>query len=87
MGALNREQIIRLLDGPLSWGTVAFILGLAVGAHAGSVWPLAIALIGYLFYLRWHGPAHPDTETRLFATGPVALIAWLFGVVVRGWAF
>ncbi len=84
---MNRDQIIRLVDGPLPWAAVGFILGLAVGAHAGSVWPLGIGLVGYLIYLGMHGPARRATETRLFATGPAALVAWLFGVVVRGWAF
>ena len=83
---MNRELLVRLLDGPLPWGVAGFVLGIAVGAHAGSVWPLAIGLVGYLLYLRWRGPASPGSETRLFWTGPVALIAWLLGVVIRGWA-
>ena len=84
---VNQEQIMRLLDSPLSWGLVGFVIGLGLGASTGSVWPLAIGLLVYIYYLRFHGPARPGTETRLFAAGPVLLITWMFGFVVHGWAF
>ena len=85
--AVTNEQLMRLLDSPLPWGLAGFFLGLGVGATAASVWPVAIGLLGYLVYLGVHGPARPDTETRLSATGPTLLVTWMLGVVVHGWAF
>lgn len=76
-----------MLDGPLSWALGGFFVGFGLGASAAGVWPLAIGLLVYVYYLRWHGPARPGTETRLFATGPVMLIAWVLGFVVHGWTF
>ena len=84
---MTREQLIHLLDSPLPWGLVGFLLGFGIGATAASVWPVAIGLLGYLVYLGVHGPARPGSETRLSATGPVLLMAWMLGVVVNGWAF
>ncbi len=84
---MTREQLILLLDSPLSWGLVGFFLGFGIGATAASVWPVAIGLLGYLVYLGLHGPARPGSETRLSATGPVLLMTWMLGVVVNGWAF
>jgi hypothetical protein len=78
---------MRFLDTPLSWGLVGFFIGLGLGASPGSVWPLGIGLLVYIYYLRSHGPARPATETKLFATGPLLLITWVFGFVVNGWAF
>lgn len=85
--AVTREQLIQLLDGPLSWALVGFFLGFGIGATAASVWPVAIGLLGYLVYLGLHGPARPGSETRLSTTGPALLMSWMLGVVVNGWAF
>jgi hypothetical protein len=84
---VNQEQLMRCLDSPWSWGLIGFFIGLGLGASTASAWPLAIGLVVYVLYLRAHGPARPNTETRLFATGPVFLMTWIIGFVVHGWAF
>ena len=84
---MNQEHLIRWLDSPLVWGQAGFFVGLGLGASTGSVWPLAIGLLVYIYYLRGHGPARPATETRLFTTGPLLLITWVFGFLVNGWLF
>ena len=77
----------RIADTPFSWAAAGFVIGLALGVTAVSVWLLAIGLGGFLLYLRLHGPAQHKTEGRLFAAGPVFLISWVLGFVVRGIAF
>ena len=80
-------SIRRLIDSPLSWAVGGFAIGLGLGVTSASVWLLAIGLGGYVLYLKLHGPAHRDTESRLFAGGPVFMLSWLVGFVVRGLAF
>ena len=80
-------RAIVLVDSPLSWGLVGFLLGFGLGVVAASIWPVAIGLLLHLVYLKLHGPARPGSELRLSAGGPTLLVAWMLGVVVNGWVF
>ncbi len=74
----------QLLDSPASWAAAGFAIGIGLGVTTPSVWLVAIGLCGLLAYLGLHGPAHPETEGRLFAGGPAFILAWLVGFVVHG---
>jgi hypothetical protein len=37
----------------------------------------------FLLYLKAHGDADDKTETLLFASGPIFIIAWMAGFVVN----
>lgn len=82
-----KSWILTIIDSPLSWSMIGFVIGLALGANLASMWIMFLALICYLVLLRYHSVANPLTETKLFATGPSFLICWVFGFMVNGWAF
>ena len=76
-----------LLDSPLPWAVVGFVIGVALGVTLISAWLVAAGLILFLIYLWRHGPADDSTEGLLFASGPIFMMSWLVGFVVRGIAF
>ena len=80
-------SISRFIDSPLSWALVGFVIGLGLGVTTASVTLLAIGLIGFLVYLRLHGPAQPSTEGWLVAAGPAFMMSWSLGFIVHGLAF
>ena len=77
-------SLTRLLVLTLSWAVVGFIIGVALGVTTVSVWLVAIGLGVYLLYLRLLGPAHYTTEGWLFAAGPLLIMSWMAGFIVRG---
>ena len=77
-------ELKRFVDSPFAWAAVGFIIGVALGVTAASVWLLAIGFGGYLLYLKLHGPAQHATEGWLFAAGPAFMMSWMLGFIVRG---
>ena len=77
------STVIRYLDTPITWALVGFVIGLVLGVNLVSVILLAIGLGVFLLYLRVHGDADDSTETLLFASGPIFIIAWMAGFVVH----
>ncbi len=43
---------LKYLDTPISWAVVGFVIGLAFGVNAISVWLLVAGLVAFLLYLR-----------------------------------
>ena len=84
---LDRLSNKWLVDSPIPWGLVGFLIGLGLGVTTLSVWLLAIGLGAYLVYFKLHGPVEHSTETWLFAAGPVFMMSWVLGFIVRGLAF
>ena len=80
-------SILTVIDSPLSWAVGGFAIGLGLGVNSASVWLLAVGLGGFVLYLRLHGPARRETETRVFAAGPAFMLSWLVGFVVHGLVF
>ena len=80
-------ELQRIIDSPFAWAAAGFIIGVALGVTAPSVWLLAIGLGSYLLYLKLHGPAQHGTEGWLFAGGPAFMMSWMLGFVVRGLLF
>ena len=76
-----------IIDSPLPWGIIGFVIGLALGVTLISAWLVAAGLVLFLVYLWPHGPADDSTEGLLFAAGPIFIMSWLVGFVVRGIAF
>ena len=83
----GRATWIRLVDSPLPWAVVGFAIGAALGVTTLSVWLVAAGLGVFLVYLWLHGAASQRTEGWLFASGPVYMMAWLAGFVVRELTF
>ena len=81
------QMLLTVIDSPITWSVLGFVIGLALGANLASMWIMLVALICYLVLLKYHGAANPLTETGLFATGPSFLICWVFGFIVHGWIF
>ena len=68
-------------------GAVFFVVGLALGVNALSVWLLAAGFGAFVAYLWLRGPARQGREGWLFAFGPAVLMSWVAGFVVRGLVF
>ena len=66
---------------------VAFLVGLALGVTAPSVWILSIGLFGLLFYLSLRGAVRRKNEGWFFAVGPVLMMSWVAGFIVRALVF
>ena len=77
----------RVLDSPISWAVSGFAIGLGLGVNAASAWLAAAGLGLFVVYLGVHGSAESESESRLFAAGPVFMMAWLVGFVVHGLIF
>ena len=84
---VSRISLNRLADSPLPWGVAGFAIGAALGVNTLSVWLVAAGLGVFLVYLWLHGAARQQTEGWLFAGGPVFMMAWLAGFVVRELTF
>ena len=80
-------SVTRFIDSPFSWGVAGFVIGLALGVTTISVWLVAIGLGAFLLYLRLHGPTESSTEGFLFAAGPVFMMSWVLGFIVRSLTF
>ena len=83
----GRTTWIKLVDSPLPWAVIGFAIGAALGVTTLSMWLVAAGLGIFLVYLWLHGAASQRTEGWLFASGPVYMMAWLAGFVVRGLTF
>ena len=73
-----------LIDSPLSWAVVGFVIGATLGVTLVSTSLVVIGLGAFLMYLKMHGPAKRESEGRLFASGPTFMMTWLLGFVVHG---
>ena len=71
----------------LAAGAVFFIVGLALGVTALSVWLLTAGFGGFVAYLWIRGDARHGREGWLVAFGPAMLMSWVAGFVVRGIVF
>ncbi len=77
--------LLRIIDSPYAWGVLGFVIGAALGVTAVSIWLVTIGLVGFVVYLRFHGPADEATEGTLFAACPAFILGWVLGFMVRGW--
>ena len=68
-------------------GVVAFAVGLALGVTTVSAWLLTLGFGGVLVYVFLRGPARNKNEGWFFAVGPVLMMSWVAGFIVRGLAF
>jgi hypothetical protein len=80
-------NILTVLRFPFVWGFFGFIIGAFLGASNVSVILLTVFLIGFLFCMKLVGPAEEKTEGFLFAGGPILIIAWILGFMVKGLVF
>ena len=76
-------MILRIIDSPLPWAIAGVAVGFALGVTTISVWILVAGLIGYLVYLSLHGPAYESDEDNLVAAGPILMVAWMLGFILK----
>ena len=74
-------------NSPFTWAVGGFVIGLALGVTAISVWLLTAGFVAYLYNMRRNGDAQPKTEGWLFAEGPAMMMGWVFGFMLRGIVF
>ncbi len=79
--------ILEYIDNPIPWAIVGFIIGAALGVNFISVALVAVGLGAFVLYLFLHGPARRETEGKLFAAGPVFIVAWMVGFVAHNLVF
>ena len=77
-------SVMRVIDSPLSWAIAGFLIGFGLGVTTVSTWLVAIGLGGFLGYLALHREARHESEGWLFASGPVFMMSWVLGFVVKG---
>ena len=73
----------QIIDSPLPWALAGLAIGFFLGVTTLSVWILAAGFGVYLLYLRMHGPARESSEGRLFAAGPVLMLSWILGFILK----
>ena len=76
-------MILRIIDSPLPWAIAGVAVGFALGVTTISVWILVAGLIVYLAYLALHREARVSTEGNLVAAGPVLMLAWILGFILK----
>ena len=76
-------MILRIIDSPLPWAIAGVAVGFALGVTTISSWLLVAGLIAYLVYLALHREAKPSTEGNLVAAGPVLMLAWILGLILK----
>ena len=59
-------------------------LGAFLGANNTSVILLTLLLVGFLVFMKLSGPAEEKKEGLLFAGGPILIIAWILGFMIKG---
>tara|TARA_Y100000817_G_C16711498_1_gene479479 strand:+ start:527 stop:772 length:246 start_codon:yes stop_codon:yes gene_type:complete len=80
-------NILTVLRFPFVWGFFGFITGAFLGATNVSVILLTVFLIFFLVCMKLVGPAEEKNEGLLFAGGPILIIAWILGFMVKGLVF
>ena len=76
-------MILRIIDSPLPWAIAGVAIGFALGVTTISSWLLVAGLVGYLIYLALHRDAMEGTEGNLVAAGPVLMLAWILGFILK----
>lgn len=75
--------LLRIIDSPLPWAIIGVIIGFVLGVTTLSVWLVVAGFAIYLVYLRIHGAAKEATEGNIVAAGPVFMMAWVLGFILK----
>jgi hypothetical protein len=75
--------LLRIVDSPLPWAIAGVAIGFVLGVTSLSMWLLVAGFGGYVIYLRMHGAAEEETEGNLVAAGPVFMMAWVLGIILK----
>ena len=77
------DKIDIICEGGISRGTHV-LKALSLGANNTSVILLTLLLVGFLVFMKLAGPAEEKKEGLLFAGGPILIIAWILGFMIKG---
>lgn len=76
-------SLLRIVDSPLPWAIAGVAIGYILGVTVLSVWLVVAGFAAYVVYLRLHGEAEESTEGNLVAAGPVFMMAWVIGFILK----
>ena len=76
-------MIKRDIISPFIWGSIGFIVGLALGVSTVSVWVLAIGFFLFLIWLNYLGPANETSEGWRFSVAPAFMMSWILGILIN----
>ena len=76
-------MIKRDIISPFIWGSIGFIVGLALGVSTVSVWVLAIGFFLFLIWLNYFGPADETSEGWRFSVAPAFMMSWILGILIN----
>ena len=71
--------LLTVLRFPFVWGLFGFIVGAFFGANNISVILVTLLLLGFFAFMKLSGPAEEKNEG-----GPVLMLAWILGFMVKG---
>ena len=76
-------NLLTVLRFPFVWGLFGFIIGAFFGANNISIVLLTLFLVIFLSVMKLSGPPDEKKEGILFAGGPILIIAWIIGFMVK----
>ena len=76
--------LLTVLRFPFVWGLFGFIVGALLGANNISVILVALLLCAFLAFMKISNTAEEKNEGLLFAGGPVLMLAWILGFMLKG---
>ena len=74
-----------LVDWPVSWGVMGFLIGLSLGVSTIGGLLLSLGFGTYATYMILRDLG--EKEGLIFSTGPTLMISWILGFFIRGFIF
>ncbi len=66
------------------FGIGSLFTGMILGVTSLSTWIITFALFSFMIYISFRGNPRNKTEGWLFATGPIIIIGWIIGFMIKG---
>jgi len=66
------------------FGISSLLIGMFLGVTSLSTWIITIALLSFMIYISFRGNPRNKTEGWLLATGPIIIVGWIIGFMIKG---
>ncbi|MCH2305945.1 MAG: hypothetical protein MK334_03360 [SAR202 cluster bacterium] len=65
------------------FGIGSILVGMLLGVTSLSTWIISIALFSFMIYVSLRGNPRNKTEGWIFATGPIIIVGWIIGFMIK----